>query len=88
MRGRGKFTTRRDILALGGAVLGVGALAPLADAGEGKKHKHPRIVAAINELHEAHRYLKAAPHEFGGHRAKALDLIDKTIRQLELCLKF
>jgi predicted metal-dependent hydrolase len=86
MAGKGK--TRREILGLGGAVLGVGALAAVADAGEAKQHKHPRIVAAINELQEAHRYLKAAPHEFGGHRAKALELIDRTIRQLEICLKF
>jgi len=84
----GHEKTRREILTLGGAVLGVGTLAAVADGGEAKKHKHPRIVAAIDELREAHRYLKAAPHEFGGHRAKALELIDKTIRQLELCLKF
>src|SRR5215470_12348637 len=34
--------------------------------------EHPRIATAIRELEEAIRYLEAAPHDFGGHKAAAI----------------
>jgi predicted metal-dependent hydrolase len=76
------------MLLLGGLTLGAGALTAVAAAGESKKEKYPHIEAAIRELHEAHRCMKDAPHDFGGHRVEALELINRTIRQLELCLKY
>jgi len=33
---------------------------------------HPRIAAAVRELEEAIRYMEAAPHDFGGHKAAAI----------------
>lgn len=30
---------------------------------------HPRIAKAILELEDAVKYLEAAPHDFGGHKA-------------------
>jgi hypothetical protein len=48
---------------------------------------HPRIHAAINALSAAAAELKAAPHDFNGHRADALKAIDKALTQLNLCMQ-
>jgi hypothetical protein len=47
---------------------------------------HPRIHAAINALSAAQAELKAAPHDFNGHRAAALKAIDGALAQLNLCM--
>lgn len=44
--------------------------------------RHPRIHAAIEALREAREELKAAAHDFCGHRAEALEETDRAIRQL------
>jgi len=49
---------------------------------------HPHIHHALHELREAHKELKEAKHDFGGHREKALEKVDHAIKQLELALKF
>jgi predicted metal-dependent hydrolase len=74
------------MLALGGLALGVTALAGTADALPFEKHA--RIRSALAELREAHKYIKNAAHDFGGHRVDALASIDATIRQLEICLRY
>ena len=33
---------------------------------------HPRIAAAVRELEDAVRYMEAAPHDFGDHKAAAI----------------
>lgn len=48
---------------------------------------HPRIRAAIDALDAAKAELKAAPHDFDGHRADALKAIDAALGQLNICLK-
>lgn len=53
---------------------------------EGKEH-HPAIRAAIRALEHAREELKAADHDFGGHRAEALEECDKAIAQLKLALQ-
>jgi|ERR1700730_3168496 len=50
--------------------------------------RHPHIRAALHELREARAELKAAAHDFGGHRDEAVEATDKAIRQLEECLKY
>lgn len=62
------------------AVLGLGA--PRAAAEE-----HPRLHAALYELRHARTELKEARHDFGGHRAKALEALDDAITQVEKALK-
>jgi hypothetical protein len=79
-------STRRTFLATGGLALGTAALA--GSALGGATETHPRIRTAIHELRAAEKYLKEAPHDFGGHREKAVDLIGRTARQLEICLKY
>ena len=50
--------------------------------------RHPRIHAATEALREAREELRAAAHDFCGHRAEALEQVDRAIRQLheaEIC---
>jgi hypothetical protein len=53
-----------------------------------EKAMHPRIVKAIDALEDAVAYMKEAPHDFGGHRAKAIEDSEKAIKQLKLALKY
>jgi hypothetical protein len=48
---------------------------------------HPRIRAAIDALDAAKAELKAAPHDFDGHRVDALKAIDAALAQLNICMK-
>jgi hypothetical protein len=50
--------------------------------------KHPRIHHAIMALHAAITELKAAPHDFGGHRADAVAACEKAVEQLKLALAY
>jgi hypothetical protein len=50
--------------------------------------EHPRIAAAIRELEEAIKYLEAAPHNFGGHKAAAIAASKTAVRDLTQALKF
>lgn len=50
--------------------------------------RHPRIHAAVEALREAREELRAAAHDFCGHRAEALEQVDRALRQLheaEIC---
>lgn len=49
---------------------------------------HPHIRSAIVELEAARNELKTAAHDFGGHRADAMNAIDGALRQLRLAQKF
>ncbi len=49
---------------------------------------HPAIHAAIRSLEKAKLELKAAAHDFGGHRETALKECDAAIEQLKLALQF
>jgi hypothetical protein len=54
---------------------------------QGKAENHPAIRAAIEALDKAKRELKAANHDFHGHRVAALAAVDSASQQLEICLK-
>jgi hypothetical protein len=56
-----------------------------ASKGEGP---HPRITSAINDLREAETYLEKAPHDFKGHKVKAIKDIRTAISELEAALEF
>jgi hypothetical protein len=59
-----------------------------AQQSPGQHHeRHPAIRAAIHALEKAKNELKAANHDFGGHRAQALIDCDKAIAQLKLALE-
>lgn len=48
------------------------------------QERHPRLRAAINDLRDANEYMKAAPHDFCGHKASAMRASETAIRQLQL----
>ncbi len=50
--------------------------------------EHPRIAKAIHELEDAIKYMEAAPHDFGGHKAKAIADSRAAVTQLRLALKY
>ena len=49
---------------------------------------HPRIATAIREMEEAIRYMEAAPHDFGGHKAAAIRETRAAIVELRQALAF
>jgi len=77
---------RRVIVASAiGCVLALGTLASSQDskpptATRAGLHK---IYAASKALDDAHRHLERAEHHFGGHRAKALELVKQAEAELK-----
>lgn len=55
---------------------------------QNERAMHPRIAAAIAALQDAKAYMEAAPHDFGGHKAAAIQASNNAIRQLDLALKY
>ena len=50
--------------------------------------EHPRIAKAVAEIDDAIAYLQAAPHNFGGHKAKAIAACRKARAELVKALAF
>jgi hypothetical protein len=73
-------------LVLVGALMlgGFGSLVTGVQRAQAQEEFHPRIATAIRELEEAIRYLEAAPHNFGGHKAAAIRDARAAITQLRL----
>jgi len=68
----------------GAAVRRVEAQGPIArEAGE-----HPNIARAIEALEAAIADMQQAPHDFGGHKAKAIEASERAIKQLKLALAY
>ena len=70
-------------LALGGLVTPL-----VAQTVQTEAINHPRIAAAIREMEEAIRYMEAAPHDFGGHKAAAIRDTRAAIVQLRKALAY
>src|ERR1700758_318658 len=49
---------------------------------------HPRILQAIREIEDAIAYMEAAPDNFGGHKAAAIDASRAAVRELRASLAF
>jgi hypothetical protein len=67
------------------------AQAPARVQGAARKARveaHPRIHSAIRELQAAKEELQKAPHDFGGHRADAVQAVDRALEQLRLALQY
>jgi multidrug efflux pump subunit AcrA (membrane-fusion protein) len=63
-------------------------VAVLAENAKQERAQHPHISKAISELQEAIHELEQAPHDFGGHRAAAVDASRNAVQQLQLALKY
>ena len=53
-----------------------------------ERAEHPRIAKAIKALEDAIRYMRNAPHDFGGHKQEAIEASENAIRQLKLALEY
>jgi hypothetical protein len=53
-----------------------------------EKAEHPRIAKAIRALEDAVTYMRNAPHDFGGHKAAAIESSENAIMQLKLALAY
>ena len=76
------------IIAAGLMFAALGARVINAQTVRSEAAEHPRIAAAIRELEEAVRYMEAAPHDFGGHKAAAVRDSRLAINQLRLALAY
>jgi hypothetical protein len=76
--------TRRAFMVLGGAAVGATALTGTADAAS----THKKLHEAISALKEAREYLDHTPHNFGGHKAEAMEHVGRAIHHLQLCVKY
>lgn len=53
-----------------------------------KMEQHPAIEAAVKHLREAKNALEHANHDFGGHRVKAIELVNQALAECEQALNF
>ena len=64
-----------------------GATTPVSVGQKGKHHeRHPEIHKALKRLGAAKRDLEKAAHDFGGHKAAAIQAINQAIGELEAAL--
>ena len=68
-----------------GVLLGVSGMALF---GQSERDMHPRISNAITALQEARQYMQNAPHDFGGHKAAAMQACTDAIQKLRLALQY
>ena len=74
-----------------GSVLVVGGTTAIVGAQQTRQTErmaHPRISRAILELEDAIKYMEAAPHDFGGHKAAAIQSSRQAIQDLRQALSF
>ena len=50
--------------------------------------EHPRIVKAMRDLEDAIRYMEAAPHDFGGHKAEAIADSRRALESLRRAVQY
>jgi len=77
-------------IALSTGLLVASLAAPAANAQTMRSEAaaHPRLVRAIENLEDAIAYLEAAPHNFGGHKAAAIQAARVAIGELRASLAF
>ena len=51
-------------------------------------NEHPRIRTAVRELEEAIAYMEKAPHDFAGHKGKAIADARAAVVQLKLAMAY
>ena len=76
-----KVSTLALVGLLGVAVYGGGVRVASAEP-------QPRMEAALRHLNEAREELKSAVEDKGGHRAKAIDMTERAIKQVEEGIAF
>jgi hypothetical protein len=62
------------------------AAAPLVLIAAAMPERHPHIEEALESMQSAKHHLESAEHDFRGHRAKAIEQLDRAIREAEICM--
>jgi hypothetical protein len=62
------------------------AAAPVAPAVAPVPERHPHIDEALESMRAAKHHLESAEHDFDGHRAKAIEHLDRAIHEAEICM--
>ena len=82
-----KRNVAKLLMVLSLVILPLTLAAPSARAGE-ERREHPRISRAITALQGAIAEMQAAPHDFGGHRAEAVEACQAALTQLKTALQY
>lgn len=83
------LSRRKLFLGAAAAVTTAVAANPSLAHGFGNEaREHPRIMAAIQEMENAIRYLESAPHDFGGYKAAAIADTRRAIESLHWALRY
>lgn len=65
------------------------ALIPVAEpvpaAASPAPERHPHIDEALEAMRSAKHQLESAEHDFDGHRARAIEHLDRAIHEAEIC---
>jgi hypothetical protein len=81
--------SRRELLgkagAAGLAAMGVALLPAAAEAGLGD---YPALAKGHDRLLDAKKVLEKGDNGFGGHRAKAIKLIDEALDEIKAAVRF
>jgi hypothetical protein len=86
---RRTVVTKFAVVIAGGLVLAAaGSWVAAAQTVRTEEANHPRIAVAIRDLEDAIRYMEAAPHDFGGHKAAAIRDSRAAVVQLKLALAY
>jgi hypothetical protein len=75
-------------LAAGLLLAPMGATIVNAQTVRSELRDHPRILQAIRDIEDAVAYMEAAPNNFGGHKAAAIEASREAIRQLRAAAEF
>jgi len=68
------------------ALVPVAAAAPAAVPAAAVPERHPHIDEALESMRAAKHHLESAEHDFGGHRVKAIEHLDRAIHEAEICM--
>jgi len=83
------FAQQPKVMVRGAVIMEQAAPTPSeAQAMKTEEEKHPRIVAAIHNLHDALSYLQQAPDDFGGNKAQAIADTKQAIISLRKALYY
>jgi hypothetical protein len=53
-----------------------------------RRERHPELMRALRILQRAHTTLMQANRDFGGHRAKAAELTNQAIREVQAAIQY
>ena len=68
------------------APIPVAAAAPVPAAASPAPERHPHIDEALEAMRSAKHQLESVEHDFDGHRAKAIEHLDRAIHEAEICM--